>query len=223
MHVEKGKYYRDGNGRVIGPLMFTGDGEFLHLVAEVYVSDTPPPYMRFAATSSDDTDISFNLSELAREGRDWIAGDVGFWIGDEAHKTRNCNHQNWMGGMIMQIEAQPTTSTTAEAAQAKAEGRLLLEENEKLRDAINAALTEKTPMEGGLWSQEPIGPNETPAEAIKRLIKFRVVTGCIVEREQLQAEIEKLRAALRKIADTDPDEGTSWFHDVANAALGEKE
>jgi hypothetical protein len=42
MHVEKGKYYRDGNGRVIGPLMFTGDGEFLHLVAEVYVSDTPP-------------------------------------------------------------------------------------------------------------------------------------------------------------------------------------
>lgn len=36
-------------------------------------------------------------------------------------------------------------------------------------------------------------------------------------------EIEKLRAALRKIADTDPDEGTSWFHDVANAALGEKE
>ena len=37
------------------------------------------------------------------------------------------------------------------------------------------------------------------------------------------AKIEKLRAALRKIADTDPDEGTSWFHDVANAALGEKE
>jgi len=42
VHVEKGKYYRDGNGRVIGPLMYTGDGEFLHLVAEVYVSDTPP-------------------------------------------------------------------------------------------------------------------------------------------------------------------------------------
>jgi hypothetical protein len=36
-------------------------------------------------------------------------------------------------------------------------------------------------------------------------------------------EIEKLRAALRQIADTDPDEGTGWFHDVANAALGEKE
>ena len=25
--------------------------------------------------------------------------------------------------------------------------------------------------------------------------------------------------ALKKIADTDPDEGTGWFHDVANAAL----
>jgi hypothetical protein len=48
-------YDRDGNGRVIGPLMFTGDGEFLHLVAEVYVSDTPP---------SDD--VMLNLSEIAR-------------------------------------------------------------------------------------------------------------------------------------------------------------
>jgi len=38
----------------------------------------------------------------------------------------------------MQIEAQPTTSTTAEAAQAKAEARLLLEENGKLREALRA-------------------------------------------------------------------------------------
>jgi hypothetical protein len=38
--------------------------------------------------------------------------------------------------MIMKIEAQPTTSTTAEAAQAKAEARLLLEENGKLRAAL---------------------------------------------------------------------------------------
>jgi hypothetical protein len=43
------------------------------------------------------------------------------------------------------------------------------------------------------------------------------------QNEPLLSENEKLRAALRKIADTDPDEGTSWFHDVANAALGEKE
>jgi hypothetical protein len=40
----------------------------------------------------------------------------------------------------VKIEAQPTTSTTAEAAQAKAEARLLLEENGKLREAIKMAL-----------------------------------------------------------------------------------
>lgn len=39
----------------------------------------------------------------------------------------------------MQIEAQPTTSTNAEAAQAKAEARLLLEENGKLREALEMA------------------------------------------------------------------------------------
>ena len=36
----------------------------------------------------------------------------------------------------MKIEAQPTISTTAEAAAAKAEARLLLEENGKLRAAL---------------------------------------------------------------------------------------
>ena len=36
----------------------------------------------------------------------------------------------------MQIEAQPTTSTTAEAALAKAEARLLLAENGLLRQAL---------------------------------------------------------------------------------------
>jgi hypothetical protein len=39
----------------------------------------------------------------------------------------------------VKIEAQPTTSTTAEAAQAKAEARLLLEENGKLREAVKMA------------------------------------------------------------------------------------
>ena len=36
---------------------------------------------------------------------------------------------------------------------------------------------------------------------------------------RLTAENEKLRAALERIADTDPDEGTQWFHEVATAAL----
>ena len=71
---------------------------------------------------------------------------------------------------------------------------------EQLRDAINAALTEETSMEDFLWSQEPIGPNETPAEAIKRLIKFRVKAGCIAERDALRAENEKLREALTNAA-----------------------
>jgi len=42
----------------------------------------------------------------------------------------------------MQIEAQPTTSTTAEAAAAKAEARLLLEENGKLREALQWLLND---------------------------------------------------------------------------------
>jgi hypothetical protein len=91
------------------------------------------------------------------------------------------------------------TGLTVNAETAAAIERLIQAENEKLRDAINAALTEETPMEDGLWSQEPIGPNETPAEAIKRLIKFRVNTGCIVERDAFKDEIEKLRAALTEV------------------------
>ena len=39
----------------------------------------------------------------------------------------------------MKIETHNTTSTLAEAAQAKAEARLLLEENGKLREAIEMA------------------------------------------------------------------------------------
>ena len=39
----------------------------------------------------------------------------------------------------MKIEAHNTTSTTAEAAAAKAEARLLLEENGKLREAVKMA------------------------------------------------------------------------------------
>jgi hypothetical protein len=47
------------------------------------------------------------------------------------------------------------------------------------------------------------------------------------ESEGLKAEsadcIEKLEAALGKIMDTDPDEGTSWFHDIARKALEGKD
>jgi len=35
--------------------------------------------------------------------------------------------------------------------------------------------------------------------------------------------IEKLETALEKIIDTDPDEGTPWFHDIARKALEGKD
>ena len=38
-----------------------------------------------------------------------------------------------------------------------------------------------------------------------------------------EERIEKLEAALGKIMDTDPDEGTSWFHDIARKALEGKD
>ena len=35
-----------------------------------------------------------------------------------------------------------------------------------------------------------------------------------------EEENAKLREALERIVDTDPDEGTQWFHEIARAALG---
>jgi hypothetical protein len=35
----------------------------------------------------------------------------------------------------------------------------------------------------------------------------------------LEARIAELEAALKQIEDTDPDESTPWFHEVARAAL----
>lgn len=39
--------------------------------------------------------------------------------------------------------------------------------------------------------------------------------------EGLQKRVAELEAALDRIADTDPDEGTAWFHEVARAAAKE--
>lgn len=44
----------------------------------------------------------------------------------------------------------------------------------------------------------------------------------IAQHEAMAEEITRLRAALARIADTDPDDGTQWFHDVARAALAEE-
>lgn len=44
---------------------------------------------------------------------------------------------------------------------------------------------------------------------------FKKQTAC----EQMGKRITELEAALKRIEDTDPDEGTQWFHEVARAAL----
>jgi hypothetical protein len=76
--------------------------------------------------------------------------------------------------------------------------RSLAAERDALKAAINEALTKELPIEGGTWSQEPIGPNETPGEAIRRLIKHRVQIGRQAERDALRAENARLREALAK-------------------------
>ena len=63
------------------------------------------------------------------------------------------------------------------------------------------------------------------SDIVKRLRDLARVDNCQASLEaadeitRLRAENEKLRAALERIADTDPDEGTQWFHEVARAAL----
>ena len=45
---------------------------------------------------------------------------------------------------------------------------------------------------------------------------------CIRATDRIDAQakrIAELEAALKRIEDTDPDEGTAWFHEVARAAL----
>ena len=37
--------------------------------------------------------------------------------------------------------------------------------------------------------------------------------------DALEARIAELEAALKRIEDTDPDEGAAWFHEVARTTL----
>jgi hypothetical protein len=57
----------------------------------------------------------------------------------------------------------------------------------------------------------------------ERPVAFReaeeIAVAADAEALALAAEVARLRAALERIADTDPDIGTAWFHDVAHAAL----
>jgi hypothetical protein len=106
MKIREGSYYRTRYGDVVGPMRLRKDQSWyssyhqwnedggifssgaehgLDLISEVYVSDTPNAFMQIAETPSDDTVVSFNFSEMARQGRNWIAGKIGFWIGGNLH------------------------------------------------------------------------------------------------------------------------------------------
>ena len=63
------------------------------------------------------------------------------------------------------------------------------------------------------------------SDDVKRLWDARTWFRVAKMFEAQAARIAKLEAALKRIEDTDPDEGTPWFHEVARAALerGEKD
>jgi hypothetical protein len=67
----------------------------------------------------------------------------------------------------------------------------------QLRGAINNALLEpwSDGLLNGTWHQEPIGPNETPEEAIKRLVSVRIQWAVSKDNNGNPVIIE-LRAAL---------------------------
>ena len=84
-----------------GAPCWTDEGAWLYvrpspfdLVAEVYVSDTQTGAP--AATPSDDTVVSLNFSQMARDGSKWAAGSIGFWIGDE---MRTAHYDVRIGGV----------------------------------------------------------------------------------------------------------------------------
>ncbi len=67
----------------------------------------------------------------------------------------------------------------------------------RLRAAINDALTApfSDPELNGTWHQEPIGPNETPEEAVKRLVSVRA-EWAVYKNNCENPVIAELRAAL---------------------------
>ena len=67
----------------------------------------------------------------------------------------------------------------------------------RLRAAINDALTAPWPVPelNSTWHQEPIGPNETPEEAIKRLVNVRA-EWAVYKNNCENPVIAELRAAL---------------------------
>lgn len=74
---------------------------------------------------------------------------------------------------------------------------VLADEITRLRAAINDALTApfSDPELNGTWHQEPIGPNETSEEAVKRLVSVRA-EWAVYKNNCENPVIAELRAAL---------------------------
>ena len=60
------------------------------------------------------------------------------------------------------------------------------------------------------------GTTQYCAEAAKKDAEIANLLNTLADE---RTESMRLRAALERIADTDPDDGTAWFHNVARAAL----
>jgi len=96
----------------------------------------------------------------------------------------------------------------------------MADEIARLRAAINDALAApfSDPELNGTWHQETIGPNETPEEAVKRLVSVRA-EWAVYKNNCENPVIAELRAALATARREGMEECAKW-HDAANEALG---
>ena len=115
---------------------------------------------------------------------------------------------------MFRLGPEKITMTKADAVRLAELAQAAVAEIARLRAAINDALTASFPDPelNSTWHQEPIGPNETPEEAIKRLVSVRAEwevhkNNCenpvIAE---LRAELTRLRAALKWDIERDGDD-----------------
>ena len=96
------------------------------------------------------------------------------------------------------------------------------EEITRLRAAINDALTAPWPDPelNSTWHQEPIGPNETPEEAIKRLVSVRA-EWAVHKNNCENPVIADLRAELATARREGMKDAAKW-HEVRSMQLSGK-
>ena len=85
---------------------------------------------------------------------------------------------------------------------------------------LQAARDRLMPKVTACWGDAFDGDFDSMLEAINEMKRYHAnIDADRAEFLQLAAQRAELLEALQRIADTDPDDGTSWFHDVANAAI----